>query len=841
MSTKLLSIAIATLLSLCVAQAQNNGKVTGKVVDATSGEAVEYATVALLRPADSSMANGTVTASNGSFSVSAPSGTYLLKISFMGYQPYLHPMVLKLSAGKTEKVGTIKISQNTQMMQQVVVKAERSMVDYQLDKRVVNVDKNIVAGGGTATDVLENVPSVAIDNDGNVTLRGSTNVKVLINDRPYELLGSDLETLLEQIPASSIENVEVVTNPSAKYDPEGMSGIINLKLKENTVGAQGLNGVVNINFGSPIPQFVPTSMATVNLNYNTGKWGFFFSADGGLRSRAHKSTNYIRRYSHGAQYSDDSLYERSVHNNFMGSMKVGGEYHFSDKSILSLSYQLRGGNRVRRNTIDGVDLFSGNNYLNYTQTDTNKNRSLNHTINLNYTQKFDKKDQMLTADITYSYRNGWGDGLQQQLYDDPLANLYNYYLRNSESDNINQTINLKLDYVHPLTDKLRLETGYEGRIMHSDQNYEYYLSQYDPISGALQKALDERSSTHFDYSQQVHAIYLTLGWQVAEKLSALAGLRGEYSSVEGEDKNHPAVDPVKKEYWQLYPTLHLSYTINQNQSLQLSYSRRVRRPHMWDLNPYLDVREGNQLGFGNPYLDPEFTNSFELSYNLGINKVNIFTSAYFRQTNNMMTRYGFVWDEASASYYSPWMPYNAEYDGYWASTWQNLNRGLNYGLEFIVDYQILKWWKVNLSINLYESVIEGTELLNNQDKSAFRASGKFSSFMTLPKDWTIQLSGQYRAPFMDLQTDMLASYWADLAVKKDILQKRATISLRVGDVFCTGGFGHTTDNEQMYRVMRSKRISPSVTIGFSYKINNGRQMHNRDDEGDDDGGSVMDY
>ena len=646
---------------------------------------------------------------------------------------------------------------------------------------------------------------------------------------------------MEQIPASSIENVEVVTNPSAKYDPEGMSGIINLKLKENTVGAQGLNGVVNINFGSPIPQFVPTSMATVNLNYNTGKWGFFFSADGGLRSRAHKSTNYIRRYSHGAQYSDDSLYERSVHNNFMGSMKVGGEYHFSDKSILSLSYQLRGGNRVRRNTIDGVDLFSGNNYLNYTQTDTNKNRSLNHTINLNYTQKFDKKDQMLTADITYSYRNGWGDGLQQQLYDDPLANLYNYYLRNSESDNINQTINLKLDYVHPLTDKLRLETGYEGRIMHSDQNYEYYLSQYDPISGALQKALDERSSTHFDYSQQVHAIYLTLGWQVAEKLSALAGLRGEYSSVEGEDKNHPAVDPVKKEYWQLYPTLHLSYTINQNQSLQLSYSRRVRRPHMWDLNPYLDVREGNQLGFGNPYLDPEFTNSFELSYNLGINKVNIFTSAYFRQTNNMMTRYGFVWDEASASYYSPWMPYNAEYDGYWASTWQNLNRGLNYGLEFIVDYQILKWWKVNLSINLYESVIEGTELLNNQDKSAFRASGKFSSFMTLPKDWTIQLSGQYRAPFMDLQTDMLASYWADLAVKKDILQKRATISLRVGDVFCTGGFGHTTDNEQMYRVMRSKRISPSVTIGFSYKINNGRQMHNRDDEGDDDGGSVMDY
>ena len=148
---------------------------------------------------------------------------------------------------------------------------------------------------------------------------------------------------------------------------------------------------------------------------------------------------------------------------------------------------------------------------------------------------------------------------------------------------------------------------------------------------------------------------------------------------------------------------------------------------------------------------------------------------------------------------------------------------------------------MNLSINLYESVIEGTELLDNKDKNAFRASGKFSSFMTLPKDWTIQLSGQYRAPFMDLQTDMLASYWADLALKKDIMQKRATISLRVGDVFCTGGFGHTTDNEQMYRVMRSRRISPSVTIGFSYKINNGRVMRNRDDQDDDDSGGVMEY
>ena len=831
----LLAFAVATVFS---ATAQNNGKITGKIIDARSGEPVEYATVALLKPKDSSLANGSVSTTNGTFAVEVPAGTYLLKVSFMGYTPYMHHSQLSVKASKTVSLGTIKISQNAKMMGEVVVKAERSMVDYQLDKRVVNVDKNIVAGGGTATDVLENVPSVAIDNDGNVTLRGSTNVKVLINDRPYELLGSDLETLLEQIPASSIENVEVVTNPSAKYDPEGMSGIINLKLKENTVSARGLNGVVNINFGSPLPKFVPTSMGSINLNYNTGKWGFFLSADGGVRSRAHNGTNYIERFRNGAMYSKDSLYDESVHSNYMGSMKIGGEYHFTEKSILSLSYQLRGGNRVRKNSIDDVDLFR-NNFLDYTQTDTNSNKNHNHAINLNFIRKFDKKDQMLTADVTFNIRGRHGDGVQEQTYDNAEANLKNYYLRNSGVENSNRNINMKLDYVHPINDKLRLETGYEGRVMKTNQDYEYYLSTYDSITGVLNKVFDERSSTHFDYGQDIHAIYATLGWKVTEKFSALAGLRGEYSTIYGEDKNHTDIEPVKKEYRQLYPTLHMSYTINENQSLQLSYSRRVRRPHMWDLHPYLDVREGQQLSFGNPYLDPEFTNSVELSYNLGINKLNIFTSAYFRQTNNMMTRYGFVWNETSAARYSPWMPYNSEYNDYWASTWQNLNKGLNYGLEFIVDYQIARWWKMNLSINLYENMIEGTELLDNQDKNAFRASGKFSSFMTLPKDWTIQLSGQYRAPFMDLQTDMLASYWADLAVKKDIMQKRATISLRVGDVFCTGGFGHTTENEQMYRVMRSKRLSPSVTIGFSYKINNGLKQGRREiSEDDSDEGSA---
>ena len=842
---KKILVLILTLTTLA-AQAQL-GRITGRVSDSQSKDNIEYATITVLKQTDSSLVGGAVSAAGGAFSVDKlPMGTYLVRVSFMGYTTYLHPKPVTLSSGAaTVNLGRIMLSPSAATLTQVEIKSQRSMVEYQLDKRVVNVDRNIVTGGGTATDVLEQVPSVAIDNDGNVTLRGSTNVKLLIDGRPYELLGSDLESLLEQIPASTVENVEVITNPSAKYDPEGMSGIINIKLKDKASAALGLNGVANLNMGAPLPfliperlpQFIPTMMGTLNLNYTTDRYNLFLNVDGGKRARGGADRTDIRRRRNGATYSYDSLMSGNIHNNYMGSIKVGAEYYFKDKSSLLLSYQLRGGNRLRRSYVEGHDLFSAG-FMDYLQTDTNSNRNLNHTLNLSYIKKFAAPGQELTFDATYSHRNGTGDGNQIQDYYG-WARQANYYQRQTETDNTGNNVNLQLNYTHPFGDKWRLETGYEGRMSFSDQNYLYYMTRYGS-DALLHKVQDSVSSTHYVYDQQVHAVYATLGATFSKQLSAQAGLRGEYCVVNGNDRNHPAAQDVHKDYWQLYPTLHLSYLINEHHSMQLSYSRRVRRPWMWDLNPYLNVREGQQLSFGNPGVNPEFTNALELSYNLSFGQTNIFTSLYFRQTDSMMTRYGFVWNEASVAYYSPWMTYNSAYDDYWASTWQNLNKGTNAGLELIVDQQLTKWWKINVSVNLYESRIEGTELLGGSDRTAFRAGGKFSSFMNLPKVWTLQFSGQYNAPFFYLQTDMRASYWCDLAVKKDIWQRRATINLRVGDVFCTGGFGHTTDNEELYRVARMRRFSPSITVGFSYKINRGldqtRMRRQHADDSMDDGG-----
>ena len=826
---KRIAILILVLLA-CNVYAQQ-GTVRGRVVDARTGENIEYATVALLSPKDSTLKGGTVSESNGNFTLQAPYGTYLMRITFIGYEPqYYDGKIVLSSSHPTVNLGMIQIRSTATMMEAVEVVAERSMVEYQLDKRVVNVDKNIVAGGGTATDVLEQVPSVAIDNDGNVTLRGSTNVKVLVNGRPSELLASDLSTLLEQIPASTVENVEVITNPSAKYDPEGMSGIINIKLKDRTAGALGLNGVVNLNAGAPLPfmvpeqlpRFIPTVMGNVSLNYTTEKYNLFFNADAGLRqrgSRAESDIEYLNAA--GTPISHNSIEQYGLNPNRMGSVKVGGEYYFNDKNSLLLSYQLRGGNRRRNSDIYATDLLY-NDSLRYYQKGLSDNHNENHSFNLLYTKKFDRKDEELTFDATFSTRKVHGEGSQEQTYYGPAV-WDNYYLRESETENHHQALNIKLNYLRPFDNGWRLETGYEGRMDWPDQKADYYRTEYY-ASQNLYRYFDTLSSTHFNYRQQVHAVYATLGGNLTDALSLQGGLRGEYSSIYGKDINHSATAPVDKTYWQLYPTVHLSYKITDLQSAQVSYSRRVRRPHMWDLNPYMDIREDNQMSFGNPDLDPEYTNAFELSYNLGVGKVTLFSSLYYRQTNNMITHYGFTWCADSVERYAWWEPYNPQYDGYRASTSLNLSTGYNYGMEFIFDWQVFQWWKVNISLNVYQSHIEGTELLHNQSTESFQASGKLSSFMTLPKEWTVQLSGQYWAPWLDLQTKMDPSYWVDLAVKKDVFDKRGTINLRVSDVLCTGGWGHTTYSHTFNRVMKGRRLSPTVTLGFSWKINNGHKQ-----------------
>ena len=438
MLRKLLLVAVMAALSFsCFAQ----GRVQGKVVDKQSREPMPYVAVAVLRIADSSLVTGAMSDEGGAFNLQKlPYGSYLVRFKSMGYQTVIKAVHLQPSSA-TANLGRIELAPRATQLDAVEVSAERTMVEYKLDKRVVNVDQNIVASGGTASDVLEQVPSVTVDGDGNVALRGSSNVKVLINGRPYELMGADLATILEQIPANTVENVEIITNPSAKYDPEGMSGIINLKLKDNNSYARGWNGIVNLNCGTPFPTavpqalmdhgllsapFIPSGSGSINLNYGTEKLTFTLSADLGSRSHGSRSESFFKRYPLGDTTSIDSLYNYGLNHGLMGSAKVGIEYRPNKYNTLNLSYAHRGGQRDRQSLVRSVDLLDDGLPMDYLQRDSNLNSNGADIFNFNYKRTFDRPEQELTFDASYTRRHREADGLQWQDYDDtamdPLHN-----------------------------------------------------------------------------------------------------------------------------------------------------------------------------------------------------------------------------------------------------------------------------------------------------------------------------------------------------------------------------------------------------------------------------------
>lgn len=349
---KLLLFCAVCLLfgNMGTAFAQNaRVSLSGSVSDAQTEEKLQYVNVAVLSTKDSSMINGVITDENGKFSITnMKSGKYIVRFSFIGYKDVFKNVELK--SGNVS-MGNIKLSQSSEMLEGVEIVAERQMMEYKLDKRVINVDKNLVSAGGSASDVLENVPSVSVDEEGEVSLRGNSNVKVLIDGKPSELLGSDLASVLAQIPASTIENIEVITNPSAKYDPDGMSGIINIKLKEK--GNLGLNGMVNISAGSSLDKFLPRANGSASVSYSTKKFGFSASIDGRYDERGRRSDNMKLLF--GSEPNSLDAWMRSkrdgTESGYSEGVKVGFDWYINQKNTLTLSYNGRGHNTISDHTV----------------------------------------------------------------------------------------------------------------------------------------------------------------------------------------------------------------------------------------------------------------------------------------------------------------------------------------------------------------------------------------------------------------------------------------------------------------------------------------------------------
>jgi len=787
------------------------GVIKGEIEDSLSGDPVEYANIILYKAKDSTMLTGTITNEKGQFSLTKiPLGRYYLVASFIGYKNNKIQKILVKPPTTEIDLGVIKLEPSANNLSAVNITGEKKLMEFKLDKKVINVDKIITTTGGTAIDVLQNVPSVTVDYDGTVSIRGNSNITILIDGRPSSVTG----TKLEQIPASSIESIELITNPSAKYNPEGMSGIINIKLKKKK--SFGLNGLASLNAGTG-----DKYNGSVNLNYNFSRVNLFASYD----------ARYNRRKGWGNMNETSTVndttfllsqnsktYRKGNSNNF----KVGADFFLNPKNTITLSWLDNIGNTKESDNLESFnyDLYQimHDNYSSYTSENENDNNS---DYTLNYKKTFDKKGQELTADIIYSTgKETDASDLSYYYYMQnylPIDNVIpELQKQNTDGNNYNAT--LQTNYIYPFGKDAKLETGFQGIIRNNDENYT--LDKYDSINYHWYS--DTTQSNHFVYNEQIYAVYGIFSKEY-KKFSFQLGTRLEQAFTKAEQKT--VIETNNKQYFSVFPTVHTTYKLTENQDVQLSYSRRINRPDMHSLNPFVDYSNPNVIRYGNPDLKPEYINSYEFGHSIFWKKTSISSDLFYRQINDVIKRYGFL-DSNRITH----------------MTSANFSKGISYGIEIVAERSILKWWRVNVNFSYFRTIIEGDKNNTSLTNDNYSWTSKLNSNMMLPKGIMFQVSGYYRGPMVTPQGEMKSMYSADIALKKDFLKdNKLSVSFRLSDIFNTQKFVMTASDINFSSEATRKRESRVAYLGVSYKINGGlkpktkkRPMDNNveDDSGD---------
>ncbi len=789
------------------------GRITGVVIDKELTKAVEYANIVLFKASDSTMAGGTISDNNGNFVIDkVPYGKYYIVISFIGYKNHKLPNIIIDQKATNINLGQIMFSPAANSLDAVNINAEKSLVQFSLDKKIVNVEKNMVSAGGSAVDVLQNVPSVTVDIDGNVSLRGSTNVNILIDGRPSAMAGTSRQAVLEQIPASSIESIEIITNPSAKYNPDGMSGIINIKLKKKV--AIGLNGLATVSIGSS-----NRYSSSLNLNYSTTKYNLFASWDGRLNTMkflgdTYRNATIADTINNTFQHSEGT--RKMNDNNF----KIGTDLYLNKRNTLTLSAQYSISNADRPQTLNSKTTYNSgiiNDYFIKNNDENEKDNS--QTYVLNYKKTFEQKNRELTLDVSYnnSFNEEITDMKETYFNNDLSPSIIPPYKQLQDDKGKNHVTNILLNYVHPISDKLKIEGGYQG--IFRSVNNDFNIKNYNDSIG--QYLTNETASNNFIYNESFHALYSTLSKEWENGFSAQIGLRAEQAYTNSEQITQK--NKVENNYFNLYPSVHLSKKLAKKNEIQLSYSRRVNRPDIHSLNPFKDYSNPININFGNPYLKPEYINSYEIAHSKNWEKTSLMSTVFYRQINDVMKRVSWM-DTLGISY----------------STTQNLSKGVSYGVELIADQELTKWWRLNISFSYFRTIIEGNINDGSITNDNYSWTSKLNSSMNLNKGLSIQISGNYRAPIVTPQGKMFAMYSADIAVKKDIIKDLLSMSVRLSDIFNTQRFDIETFGDNFYSRMQRKRESRILYFSVTYKINGGLKQKPAKRPNDGGGGDMND-
>jgi len=816
---------ILLLLSLTFnlfAQTANKAKITGTLKDAKTQETIPFAIAVLIDKATAKNVKIAQTDLNGAFVMAdLPKGNFTFKISFVGYQTMVRDNISITAATGTLNFGDIKMNAaKGNILSEVTVTGQKQGMQMGIDKKIFSVDQSVISEGGSATDLLQNVPSVSTDMDGNVSLRGSSGVRVLIDGKPSLIAGGNVAQILASIPASSIESVEVITNPSAKYDAEGQSGIINIVLKKNT--KLGFNGSAAITAGNRDNYNANTNLSFQNSKVNLyGNYSYRYGnrLGGGYQDIFYKSDSSRTAF---ANQVTRSMSLEKGHN-----AKAGLDYYLAPKSVISLSGGFNSRESERNELLDIRQLNRAQTpVLLSNRINNNDGYGSSYDLNLDYVQKFKKPKEELTFNFGYSN----GDNNNDQNYSTTTTNRNNIPLNENLSlvrvfnRGNNSNYNVQADYSRPVGKAGKVEAGYRSQIRLGDNN------QYaDSILTSTNVYVENNKLiNNFDSKDQVHALYLNYQNQIKD-FGYQLGLRAEDARLdthlEGYTNNVLTASEGNIHYKRLYPSVFLTQKLKGDNQLQLSYTRRVNRPRPWDTNPFLDVSDPLNYRGGNPNLLPEDVHSFELGYSKYWKKVTLTSSLYFRQTNDVIQRVR-----------------SSPVNGIITSTPQNLSRQINSGLELIGRFDLVKALNFTTNVNLYQAKFDGDERFNIPNSSGFSWNGNLTANLTVVKNVSVQLRGDYRAPEVMAQGKRNAMYGIDGGAKYDFPNKKASLSFNVRDVFNTRRWSMTTEDDFTIVDFERQMQGTMGNLTFSYRFGKTTfsnvkkqkkddQQENRPDEG----------
>jgi outer membrane receptor protein involved in Fe transport len=755
-------LAFFLLSFIGIAQAENPGIISGKVTNKTTNTAVPYASIVIKEAGK--IVNGVVADDNGTFIIkNLELKKYTLEVEFIGYKKHITSFELSTEK-KTSKIEILLEEEATELQSVDIVK-ERSLIEQKTDRKIINVGKDLLSAGATAAEIMNNIPSVSVDPQTNaVSLRGNSNVRVFVDGKPTTV---DAAQLLQQIPSTSIKQIELITNPSAKYNPEGMSGIINIVLNKNA--KIGFNGSINsgVTFGE-----TPKTNSSFDMNYRNGKVNMY--ANYGLTTGKHHNYGHVQTFDKNGAIENTQNFD-FTNNNTSHLAKVGLDFYLNDTNTISV-YTTQNINDENGKSQVNVD-FSDPNKPNAYQLLDSKNDNYTQTYNLDYKKKFKKEGHILEFEGNYSNNNN----TENSVFNTPKTN---------DITNKGENVLLNLDYTNPLTETIKLEAGLETRIENTKNNF--------LENGAY--------NSNFNYERNIYSAYTTISkkWK---KWNAQVGARFEkYTADALFKKVNEADGTFNDDLFTVYPSGFLNYEPNDNDSFNLSVSKRVDRPSIDQVNPIREWSTPLIDSEGNPELYPQFTNSVELNYTRKTKIGSITSGVFYRQINDEISR---TLNEN---------PNDPEKQ---ILSYANLGDNNAFGVELSGNLDFTKWYSANISFDLYNKKTKGYVEMDYVEVDVTTFNSRISNTFKASKNLRFQLTGMYRGEDLGLQFLRKPMWKIDLGSSLTILKGSGTITARVSDLFDSMHFAFDATKPKV-QTGEFHWESQTAYVGFNYRFGTGK-------------------